>query len=172
MYIRLSWLTLVAGVGLGIFGTMVFGGSPPPFHHFTPQPAYASNGDRFQEYVMMSGAASFNPKGQTDCLWLLDKKSNKLLATIIDRTNARIPGWTEVSLAQEFGVNEKNEPHFLMTTGMIAQGQAALYVVETNTGKIGVYTLGGTSEAPGFVIRRHDLGSFRAEAVGLPERLK
>ena len=29
-----------------------------------------------------------------------------------------------------------------MTTGTIAQGQSALYVAETNSGKFGVYTLG------------------------------
>ncbi len=170
MHIRLSWLMLAGGVALGAFGTLVFGGSVPLHHHLTPKELSAGNGDRYQEFIMMSGAAALNPRAQSDALWLLDKKNNKLLATIIDRTNARLPGWTEMSLNTEFGLDNKAEPHFLMTTGMIAAGQAALYLVETTTGKIGVYTLGTAAEAPGFVIRRHDIGSFRPEAVA--EKLK
>ena len=51
----------------------------------------------------------------------------------------------------------------MMTTGNIAQGQAALYVAETTTGKFGVYTLGNdpTGVQQGLVIRRHDLTTFR-----------
>jgi hypothetical protein len=52
--------------------------------------------------------------------------------------------------------------HFLMTTGTIAQGQAALYVAETTTGKFGVYTLGpDPAGQQGLVIRRHDMVLFR-----------
>ena len=52
--------------------------------------------------------------------------------------------------------------HFLMTTGNIAQGQAALYVAETTTGKFGVYTMGPRIDGlPGVSIRRHDLVPFR-----------
>jgi hypothetical protein len=49
-----------------------------------------------------------------------------------------------------------------MTTGNIAQGQAALYIAETTTGKLGVYSMGPRPDnSPGVVIRRHDLVPFR-----------
>src|SRR5262249_8838316 len=74
--------------------------------------------------------------------WLLDYRAGKLLGTVIDRNQGKIVGWAEVDLVTEFGVQPKQPVHFLMTTGMIAQGQAALYVAETTTGKFGVYTMG------------------------------
>jgi hypothetical protein len=49
-----------------------------------------------------------------------------------------------------------------MTTGNVSQGQAALYVAETSTGKLGVYTMGQRSDGQaGLGIRRHDLVPFR-----------
>ena len=52
-----------------------------------------------------------------------------------------------------------------MTTGVIAQGQAALYVAETTTGKIAVYTMGNRTDGkPGVMIRKHDLVLFRGQA--------
>jgi len=52
-----------------------------------------------------------------------------------------------------------------MTTGTIAQGQAALYVAEVTTGKFGVYSMGPNPEGTGgLIIRRHDLTTFRAKA--------
>ena len=47
-----------------------------------------------------------------------------------------------------------------MTTGMITQGQAALYVAETTTGKFGVYTMGmsaGSPAGPGYQAARPEL---------------
>jgi hypothetical protein len=43
-----------------------------------------------------------------------------------------------------------------MTTGMIAQGQAALYVAETTSGKFAVYTMGQRTYGKPGVISRHD----------------
>ena len=62
----------------------------------------------------------------------------------------------------EFGIAPKQDVHFLMTTGTIAQGQAALYVCETATGKFGVYTMGAGETGGGIQIRRHDMTTFRA----------
>ena len=50
----------------------------------------------------------------------------------------------------------------MMTTGMIANGQAALYVTETTSGKIGVYSMGPRDDQQsGVQIKRHDLVLFR-----------
>ena len=45
-------------------------------------------------------------------------------------------------MVSEFGLPPRADVHFLMTTGQIANGQAALYVAETTSGKFGVYTMG------------------------------
>jgi hypothetical protein len=53
----------------------------------------------------------------------------------------------------------------MMTSGMVAAGQAALYVAETSTGKFGVYTMGQRPDGqPGIMIKRHDLVMFRQAA--------
>src|SRR5207237_2117147 len=102
------------------------------------------------------------PRAPTDGVWLLDYRSGKLLGTVIDRTIGKIVGWAEVDLVSEFGLAPRQNVHFLMTTGNISQGQAALYVAETTTGKIGVYTMGPRPDNQGgVVIRRHDLVLFR-----------
>jgi len=50
----------------------------------------------------------------------------------------------------------------MMTTGQVTNGQAALYVAETQSGKFGVYTMGPRPDgAAGISIRRHDLTLFR-----------
>lgn len=151
---------LIALVGLlaGVLGTVIYGnpGINPPI-------VYASgSNDRYQDYVMCTGAVSVTPRAPTDGVWLLDYRSGKLLGTVIDRNLGKIVGWAEVDLVTEFGIPPKQDVHFMMTTGTIAQGQAALYVAEVTTGKFGVYTLGPSPEGTGVIIRRHDLTTFRA----------
>ena len=148
---RFLWLT--GGIVLGVAAAVLFLGNNKPL--------LASN-DRFEDFVMCTGPVGVNAKGQTDGVWLLDYRSGKLLGTVIDRGVGKITGWAEVDLVSEFGVQPKQPVHFLMTTGNIAQGQAALYVAETTTGKFGVYSMGPpTTGKAGIVIRRHDLVLFR-----------
>ncbi|HVK12841.1 MAG TPA: hypothetical protein VM597_29080 [Gemmataceae bacterium] len=158
-----NWIAALAGVGCGVLAIAILSGRP--------QPALASANDRYQDYVMCTGAVTVNAKQQTDGVWLLDYRGGKLLGTVIDRGSGKISGWAEVDLVSEFGIAPKQDVHFMMTTGIISQGQAALYVCEVSTGKFGVYTMGG-GEGGGIQIRRHDLTTFRAakpaaiEAVG------
>jgi len=92
----------------------------------------------------------------------LDYRSGKLLATIVDRSVGKTVGFAEMDLVSEFGVAPNQNVHFLMTTGTIAAGQAALYLAETNTGKFGVFTLGPSPDGnSGVTILRHDMTSFR-----------
>jgi len=144
---------LAVGLVLGIGATALYLGQP--------RPAVAASNDRYQDYVMCTGAVSVNPKVPTDGVWMLDYRGGKLLGTVIDRTTGKISGWAEVDLVTEFGIAPKQDVHFLMTTGTIAQGQAALYVCETATGKFGVYTM-GAGDTGGIQIRRHDMTTFRA----------
>jgi hypothetical protein len=147
-------LTLGLGVALGVVGTVLYQGSPPA--------AQARPNDRFEDYVMSTGACAVNPRAPTDGVWLLDYRNGKLMGTVIDRTAGKIVGWAEVDLTSEFNLPAKSNVHFLMTTGNIAAGQAALYVAEVASGKFGVYTLGPDANAQtGVSIRRHDLVMFR-----------
>jgi hypothetical protein len=148
-----SLLGLTAGIGIGAVAAMFSLGSPKPLG--------AASNDRFGDYVMATGAVSINPRVQTDGVWMLDYRSGKLLGTVIDKTQGKIVGWAEVDLTGEFGVKAFQDVHFMMTTGYVTQGQSALYVAETSTGKFGVYTMGPGVNGQGIVIRRHDMTSFR-----------
>jgi hypothetical protein len=150
---RLVWLVIGA----------VAGGLAVGLYLNAAREVRAAN-DRFEDYIMCTGAASANPRIPTDGVWLLDYRAGKLLGTIIDRNQGKVSGWAEVDLVTEFGIPPRQNVHFLMTNGMIGQGQAALYVAETTTGKFGVYTMGARPDnQPGVQIKRHDLVSFRAD---------
>jgi hypothetical protein len=149
---RLFWLA--AGVLVGVLGAMLYFGQT--------KPVLAAN-DRYEDYILCTGPVAISPKAPTDGVWLLDYRSGKLLGTVIDRSQGKIVGWAEVDLTSEFGLAPRQpNVHFLMTTGTIAVGQAALYVAETTTGKIGVYTMGQRTDGQtGIGIRRHDMVMFR-----------
>jgi hypothetical protein len=153
-----NWVAGLAGLGCGVVATLLL--SAPP------RAAIASSNDRYQDYVMCTGAVSVNPKVPTDGVWMLDYRGGKLLGTVIDRTTGKISGWAEVDLVTEFGIAPKQDVHFMMTTGTIAQGQAALYVCEVSTGKFGVYTMGAAETGSGIQVRRHDMTTFRAPKPG------
>ncbi|MFO0803042.1 MAG: hypothetical protein U0791_07965 [Gemmataceae bacterium] len=147
---------MTAGVAVGVVASMFYLGQP--------QPAGAASNDRYQDTIMATGAVSLNPRVQTDGVWLLDYKSGKLLGTVIDRSTGKIVGWSEVDLQTEFSIQPKQDVHFLMTTGYITQGQSALYLAETTTGQMGVYTMGPGQNAGSVAIRRHDMTKFRQQA--------
>lgn len=152
------WFWLMAGLVLGVVGAGLF--------FSRAQPATASN-DRFEDYILCTGPVAITPRAPTDGVWLLDYRGGKLLGTVIDRIQGKIVGWAEVDLVKEFGIQPRQNVHFLMTTGSIAAGQAALYIAETTTGKVGVYTMGPRPDGRvGIAIRRHDLVLFRQGAGG------
>lgn len=156
----------IVGVMLGIVGTVFCAGPVSRVirhHNNEPPQLEAGNSDRYEDYVICTGAVAVNARAPTDGVWMLDYRAGKLLATVIDRASGgKILGFAELNLAEEFGIPPKQNVHFLMTTGTVAQGQAALYVAETTTGKFGVYTLGpDPSGQAGLVIRRHDMVLFR-----------
>jgi hypothetical protein len=152
---RLCWL--VAGVVLGGVGGWLYFGQA--------KSAVAGN-DRYEDFIICTGPVAVTPRAPTDGVWLLDYRGGKLLGTVIDRIQGRIIGWAEVDLVKEFGIQPRQNVHFMMTTGTIAAGQAALYIAETTTGKVGVYTMGPRPDGrPGIAIRRHDLVLFRQVAA-------
>jgi hypothetical protein len=153
---RLWWLT--AGALAGALGAILWAGRP--------QEASACT-DRFEDYILCTGAVETNPRVPTDGVWLLDYRAGKLLGTIIDRNQGKIVGWAEVDLVSEFGLAPHKDVHFMMTTGMVAQGQAALYVAETTSGKLGVYSMGLRPDGQaGVMIKHHDLVLFRQPPNG------
>jgi hypothetical protein len=146
-------LWLAIGLLLGAAGLGLYQAHSPV--------AWAGN-DRYEDYILCTGAVAVNAKAPTEGVWLLDYRAGKLLGTLIDRTKGKILGWAEVDLVNEFGLPPRQNVHFMMTSGMVAAGQAALYVAETSTGKFGVYTMGQRPDGqPGIMIKRHDLVMFR-----------
>ena len=155
------FLWLVAGLVLGITGAAASTCGPA---WLTPAATIGS-----KDYILCTGAVGVTSRTPTDGVWLLDYRNGKLLGTVIDRTTGKILGWAEGDLMTEFGIQPRQNVHFMMTTGQIAQGQAAVYIAETTTGKFGVYTLQPRLDGlPGvpFQIRRHDLVPFRQVANG------
>jgi hypothetical protein len=153
---RLLWLAV--GLLLGVAATMMA---------TTELPVARAGNDRYEDYVLCTGAVAVNPRSPTDGVWLLDYRAGKLLGTLIDRVQGKIIGWAELDLVNEFGIPPRQNVHFLMTTGMIAQGQAALYVAETTSGKFGVYTMGQRPDGQaGVMIRQHHMVNFRAAKGG------
>lgn len=148
---RFLWLGL--GLFLGFVGAAIY---------LTPARSALAANDRFEDYVVCTGPVAIQPGAPTDGVWLLDYRSGKLLASVIDRGLGKITSWAEVDLVNEFAIQPKQNVHFLMTTGTITQGQAALYLAETTTGKLGIYTMGGRPDnKPGVAVRRHDMVLFR-----------
>jgi hypothetical protein len=153
---RLLWLG--TGILLGIVGGLCWRGEM--------RTAYAAN-DRYEDFILCTGPCAVMPNALTDGVWLLDYRAGKLLGSVIDRSRGTITAWAEVDLVQEFAIPPKQNVHFMMTTGSVAQGQAALYVAETTTGRFGVYTMGPRSDGvAGVVIRRHDQTIFRQPVPG------
>jgi hypothetical protein len=148
---RLLWL--VVGLLLGGSGVALW---------LTQQPRAWAYNDRYEDYILCTGAVSVRAGSPTEGIWLLDYRAGKLLGTLVDRSSGKIVSWAELDLVSEFKLPPRHNVHFLMTTGMIAQGQAALYLAETTTGKFAVYTMGSRPDGrPGVLIRRHDLVLFR-----------
>ena len=150
-YGRLVWLLL--GLVLGGAGVGLYLGQT--------RTVQAGTCDRCEDYIICTGAVAVQPRAPSDGVWLLDYRAGKLLGTVIDRNLGKIIGWADVDLVSDFGLQPRQPAHFLMATGQIAQGQAALYVAETTSGKFGVYTLSVRPDGlPGFVINRHDMVLF------------
>jgi hypothetical protein len=151
---RLLWL--VVGVVVGGLAVWLYGSSS--------RPALANSNDRYEDYILCTGPVAITPTAPTDGIWLLDYRAGKLLGTVIDRLRGKIVNWAEVDLVQEFAIPPKQNVHFMMTTGTVTHGQAALYVAETTTGRFAVYSMGPRPDGlPGLVIRRHDATIFRAQ---------
>jgi hypothetical protein len=151
---RAIWLAsgIVAGIGLATFLL------------FPDRRVQAASNDRYEDYIMCTGAVATAPRAITDGVWLLDYRSGRLLATMIDRTVGKIIGWAEVDLVSDLGIAPRQNVHFMMTTGNVTQGQAALYVAETVSGRFAVYTMGPRPDGgPGFGIRKQDMLWFRPQ---------
>ena len=149
---RIFWL--FAGVALGVGATI----------YVVSQPQALAYNDRYEDYIMCTGPVEILPKSPTDGVWMLDYKAGKLMGTVIDRLRGKIVDWAEVDLTTQFGIQPRQNVHFMMTTGTITTGQAALYLAETTTGKFAVYSMGPRPDLqPGIVIRRHDMTFFRPQ---------
>lgn len=169
MATKRGMMSLAAGLMLGLLaGWLVFGQGPIV--------EAAGNSDRNGDFVICTGPivqnfTNTNFGFELDGVWLLDYRSGKLMASAVNRLDGKMQAWTEVDLVKEFGIAPRSNAHFVMTTGLIAKGQAALYLAETSTGKMGIYSMALTDEmtqvglnsavGASMTIRRHDMTNFR-----------
>src|SRR5262245_22040081 len=110
-------LFLGVGLVLGVAGTFLALGSP--------RMAEARPNDRFEDFVICTGACAVNPRSPLDGVWLLDYRTGKLMGTVIDRnTGGKIVGWAEVDRSSEYHIPPKTPAHLLMPTGTITSRQA------------------------------------------------
>lgn len=166
----------LSALGLGLLGGMLIAFAC--LHD--GEPVRASDTDHFEDYALCTGAvgadwksrARYNPSAKAyqyhdsavdiDGVWLLDYGTGRLLGTACDRSQGKIIGWAEVDLVKEFQLKPQQKVHFAMTTGEVGVGQAALYVIETTTGQMGIYTMiPQPGSDPAVVINRHDMSKFR-----------
>jgi hypothetical protein len=111
------------GVVIGVAGTLWMARGPV-------SAVWAAN-DRFEDYIMTTGAVLVNRRSPSDGVWLLDYRTGRLLGTVIEQSTGTITGWAELDLVQEFGIPPRNNVHFMMTTGSVNGFQSALYLAET-----------------------------------------
>src|SRR5688572_26330233 len=133
----MNWAKRGFGVSVGLAIGLVIGAT-----WRAPAPTVWAANDRHEDFILCTGPAAIRPGAPTDGVWLLDYRTGRLLGTLVDRNNGKVVNWAEVDLVKEFGLSPRQGVHFLMTTGGVAHGQAALYLAETTSGKFGVYTLG------------------------------
>lgn len=171
-------LSLAAGLTLGLLGGWALFGAGSPAHG-------AGNADRNGDYIICTGPIVQNFTNhkfgfELDGVWLLDYRNGKLLASAVNRMDGKMLGWAEIDLVKEFGIAPRGAAQFLMTTGLIAKGNAALYLTETTSGKFAVYTMAfnddtvtvGAEGALGLTLRRHDMTNFRTPPTKVAAEMK
>ena len=168
MNMKRGLFSLAAGLTLGLFcGWLLFGPGGTA--------SGAGSSDRNGDFVVCTGPIVQNFSEHKfgfdlDGVWLLDYRTGKLMASAVNRLDGKMLAWAEIDLVKEFGIAPRATAHFMMTTGLIAKGNAALYLAETTSGKFGVYTmafsddalaLGGAPGSFGLALKRHDMSNFR-----------
>ena len=106
-------------------------------------------------------ATNGNNRNPTDGVWLLDYRSGRLLGTVIDRGLGKISGWAEVDLVNEFNLRPRGEVHFLMTTGQVTSGQAALYLPRPTRASLPFTPWANVPTSSRDGHPRHDIVAFR-----------
>lgn len=176
MKIRRTWMTVSAAMICGLAIGWFFN---------SKQPVFASSVDRYEDFIMATGPVNQSFSGNTngnnnqflnadlDGVWVLDYKAGKLLASTINRQTGKMIQFGEVDLVKEFEIAPRANVHFMMSTGVVVRGQSVLYLLETSTGKMGVYSMiSNESGTPGsserILIRRHDMMQVRSNSMAPP----
>lgn len=173
MKIRRTWMTVSAAMICGLAIGWFFN---------SKQPVFAGSVDRYEDFIMATGPVNQSFTGNTtgannqfvnadlDGVWVLDYKSGKLLASTINRQTGKMIQFGEVDLVKEFEIAPRANVHFMMSTGVVVKGQSVLYLLETSTGKMGVYSMissesGNAAMSDRILIRRHDMMSVRVNGM-------
>ena len=152
MHRKITSLGLIVGGLLGLLGGWFLFGQVKPI---------AAGDDRHDEFIISTGPINtgFDNLPKVDGVWILDHKAGKLLASVVGK-QGRIQSWAEVDLIREFGIAPRQQAHFMMTSGNIGL-RSAMYIADTVSGKLGVYTM-GIGPNSSIIVQRHDMVLFRA----------
>ena len=105
------------------------------------QPSYATATDRNDEFAIATGQLTMS----LEAVYLLDFKSGKLLGTVMNQQSGQFQQAFARDLQQDFSLNTRQKPKFIMVTGAMQSARAqvpvnhVLYVAELNSGKMGAY---------------------------------
>lgn len=157
-----SAVWLLVGLLMGI-GMVIF---------LQGQPAQATATDHSDEFAIATGHLTT----EIEAVYLLDFKTGLLQGTVMNRQTGKFQSFFKRELAQDFALNARQKPKFIMVTGAMQNARAqvpvnhVLYVAELNSGKLTAYFMpykgdvvqGTTSDA----LMPLDFTQFRA-AQGL-----
>jgi hypothetical protein len=115
---------------------------------FWPQaPLYAVATDRIETFGMATGPLD----QKVEAVYLLDFLTGDLRVVVLGEAMGTWGGYFQANVAADLGISDRQNPKFLMVTGMcnlrraggsrLQPSAAMCYVAETTTGQIAAYTV-------------------------------
>lgn len=136
---RLVWMTLGLFAGLAIAWL------------WPHEPAFATNSDRDQDFVIFTVAVGNQAAGINDPIdgvFILDFLTGQLRGAVLNRQQAKFTSFYLIDLTKEFGTSANAKPKYAVATGngqLNNQGgvnlaSGVIYIAELTTGKCLAYT--------------------------------
>ena len=126
-----SALCVLCGLVLGLGLALILQG----------QPSFATATDHADDFSIATGHMTVELEG----VYVLDFKAGKLLGTVMNRQSGKFQQFYERNLAEDFALNLRQKPKFIMVTGAMQSARAqvplnhVLYVAELNSGRMGAF---------------------------------
>jgi hypothetical protein len=115
---------------------------------FWPQaPLYAVATDRIETFTIATGPVD----NEVEAVYFLDLLTGDLRAVVLGKQPGTWTGFFQANVAADLGIEPRQNPKFLMVTGMcnlrrgggtrLQPSAAMCYVAEITTGKVAAYTI-------------------------------